>query len=126
MSYQVLSRKWRPQRFNEVVGQIHVTQTLQNAISMDRVAHGYLFSGPRGVGKTSTARILAKALSCNNTKDNNPCGTCINCVEITQGSSLDIQELDGASNRGMNLEIQFLEVGAYTFRAHFATFKVVA
>ena len=102
MSYQVLSLKLRPQRFDEVVGQTHVTRTLQNAIGLDRVAHGYIFSGPRGVGKTTTARILAKVLNCKNPKDNNPCGTCVNCMEITQGSNLDVQELDGASNRGID------------------------
>ena len=102
MSYQVLSLKLRPQRFDEVVGQTHVTRTLQNAIGLDRVAHGYIFSGPRGVGKTTTARILAKVLNCKNPKDNNPCGTCVNCTEITQGSNLDVQELDGASNRGLD------------------------
>ena len=102
MSYQVLSLKLRPQRFNEVVGQDHVTRTLQNAIEMDRVAHGYIFSGPRGVGKTTTARILAKVLNCENPENNNPCGTCVNCTEITKGSSLDVQELDGASNRGID------------------------
>jgi len=102
MSYQVLSLKLRPQRFDEVVGQTHVTRTLQNAIGLDRVAHGYIFSGPRGVGKTTTARILAKVLNCKNPKDNNPCGTCVNCTEITQGSNLDVQELDGASNRGID------------------------
>ena len=102
MSYQVLSLKLRPQRFDEVVGQRHVTRTLQNAIGLDRVAHGYIFSGPRGVGKTTTARILAKVLNCKNPKDNNPCGTCVNCTEITQGSNLDVQELDGASNRGID------------------------
>ncbi|SVE17616.1 uncharacterized protein METZ01_LOCUS470470, partial [marine metagenome] len=73
MSYQVLSLKLRPQRFNEVVGQDHVTRTLQNAIEMDRVAHGYIFSGPRGVGKTTTARILAKMLNCETPDNNNPC-----------------------------------------------------
>ncbi len=102
MSYQVLSLKLRPQRFDEVVGQMHVTRTLQNAIRLDRVAHGYIFSGPRGVGKTTTARILAKVLNCKNPHENNPCGTCVNCTEITQGSSLDVQELDGASNRGID------------------------
>ena len=102
MSYQVLSLKLRPQRFDEVVGQTHVTRTLQNAIGLDRVAHGYIFSGPRGVGKTTTARILAKVLNCKNPKDQNPCGTCVNCTEITQGSNLDVQELDGASNRGID------------------------
>ena len=102
MSYQVLSLKLRPQRFDKVVGQMHVTRTLQNAIGLDRVAHGYIFSGPRGVGKTTTARILAKVLNCKNPVENNPCCTCINCKEITQGSSLDVQELDGASNRGID------------------------
>jgi len=102
MSYQILSRKWRPQRFDEVVGQIHITQTLQNAIGMDRVAHGYIFCGPRGVGKTTTARILAKVLSCENSLDRNPCNKCANCIDITKGSSLDVQELDGASNRGID------------------------
>jgi len=75
---------------------------LENAIGLDRVAHGYIFSGPRGVGKTTTARILAKVLNCKNPQENNPCGTCINCTEITQGSNLDVQELDGASNRGID------------------------
>ncbi|MBC8255991.1 MAG: DNA polymerase III subunit gamma/tau [Candidatus Marinimicrobia bacterium] len=102
MSYQVLSLKLRPQRFDEVVGQTHVTRTLQNAIGSDRVAHGYIFSGPRGVGKTTTARILAKVLNCKNPPENNPCGSCVNCTEITQGSNLDVQELDGASNRGID------------------------
>ncbi len=102
MSYQVLSLKLRPQRFEEVIGQTHVTRTLQNAIGLDRVAHGYIFSGPRGVGKTTTARIFAKVLNCKNPKENNPCGTCVNCTEITQGSNLDVQELDGASNRGID------------------------
>ena len=102
MSYQVLSLKLRPQRFDEIVGQIHIIRTLENAIGLDRVAHGYIFSGPRGVGKTTTARILAKVLNCKNPQENNPCGTCINCTEITQGSNLDVQELDGASNRGID------------------------
>ena len=102
MSYQVLSLKLRPQRFDEIVGQVHITRTLENAIDLDRVAHGYIFSGPRGVGKTTTARILAKVLNCKNPQENNPCGTCINCMEITQGSNLDVQELDGASNRGID------------------------
>ena len=113
MSYQVLSRKWRPQRFDEVVGQIHITRTLQNAIGMDRVAHGYLFSGPRGVGKTTTARILAKVLNCENPQDRNPCNKCPNCIDITKGSSLDVQELDGASNRGIDEMRELREVIKY-------------
>ena len=102
MSYKVLSLKLRPQRFDELVGQMHVTRTLQNAIVLDRVAHGYIFAGPRGVGKTTSARILAKVLNCKNPIKNNPCGTCVNCTEITKGSNLDVQELDGASNRGID------------------------
>ena len=102
MSYQILSLRLRPQLFDNVVGQIHVTRTLQNAIDLDRVAHGYIFSGPRGVGKTTTARILAKALNCEQQQDNNPCGNCISCIEITKGNNLDVQELDGASNRGID------------------------
>ena len=102
MSYKVLSLKLRPSQFNQIVGQHHVTRTLQNAISSDRVAHGYIFSGPRGVGKTTTARILARILNCKESVDNNPCDKCINCSEIKKGSSLDVQELDGASNRGID------------------------
>ena len=102
MSYQVLSRKWRPQVFDDVVGQIHITQTLQNAIQKERVAHGFLFSGLRGVGKTTTARIFSKALNCLNPQKNNPCNTCGNCEDITIGRSLDVLEIDGASNRGID------------------------
>ena len=102
MSYKVLSRKWRPQLFDDVVGQHHITKTLQNAIQKNRVAHGYLFAGPRGVGKTTTARILAKALNCNNINNNNPCNECISCKDITKSSCLNVQELDGASNRGID------------------------
>ncbi len=102
MSYQVLSRKWRPQDFEDVVGQTHVTQTLQNAIKLNRIGHGYIFTGPRGVGKTTVARILSKAINCKTPKDLNPCNTCTICSEITDGSSLDVLELDGASNRGID------------------------
>jgi DNA polymerase III subunit gamma/tau len=102
MSYQVLARKWRPQTFEEVVGQEPITRTLQNAIAADRVAHAFLFSGPRGVGKTSVARILAKALNCVNGPTPQPCNTCQVCREITNGSSMDVLEIDGASNRGID------------------------
>lgn len=101
MSYQVLARKWRPQVFDDVVGQAHITRTLQNAISSGRLAHAFLFSGPRGVGKTTTARILAKALNCTNGPTPTPCGTCDSCRETTAGTSVDVIEIDGASNRGI-------------------------
>ncbi|PIV21722.1 MAG: DNA polymerase III subunit gamma/tau [Deltaproteobacteria bacterium CG_4_8_14_3_um_filter_45_9] len=101
-SYLVLARKWRPQLFEEVVGQQHITQTLQNAISQKRVAHAFLFTGARGVGKTSTARILAKALNCEKGCQINPCDQCTNCREITLGISMDVIEIDGASNRGID------------------------
>ena len=102
MAYEVLARKWRPQVFQDVVGQEHVTQTLMNAIKADRLAHGYLFSGARGVGKTSVARILAKAINCVEGEPGIPCNKCHSCLEITSGSSVDVQEIDGASNRGID------------------------
>ncbi len=101
MSYQVLARKWRPQVFEDVVGQGHITRTLQNAIATNRLAHAFLFSGPRGVVKTTTARILAKALNCKNGPTPNPCGKCDSCLETAAGMSVDVIEIDGASNRGI-------------------------
>jgi len=102
MAYEVLARKWRPQLFDQVVGQGHVTGTLQNAISSERVAHAYLFVGPRGVGKTSIARIMAKALNCSKNRKGVPCDTCDSCKEITVGNNLDVIEIDGASNTGVD------------------------
>ncbi len=102
MSYLVLALKYRPQTFDEIVGQEHVSKTLKNAITSGKVAHAYLFSGPRGIGKTTTARILAKALNCKESPTPQPCNKCISCVEIVRGSSIDVMEIDGASNRGID------------------------
>ena len=102
MNYQVLSRKYRPQNFNEVVGQNHVVDTILNSIDLNRIAHGYLLTGLRGVGKTTIARVFAKTLNCTELKDNITCENCQNCKEIKESRSLDVIELDGASNRGID------------------------
>jgi DNA polymerase III subunit gamma/tau len=102
MSYLVLARKWRPQTFTEVIGQRHVSLTLANALKTGRLSHAYLFSGPRGIGKTTMARILAKALNCENGPTAEPCNECEFCRSITEGHALDVLEIDGASNRGID------------------------
>jgi len=109
MSYLVLARKWRPQNFEDVCGQSHITRTLQNAIRAGRIAHAYLFTGVRGVGKTTAARILAKALNCAQGPTPNPCNECVQCKEIIQGSCIDVIEIDGASNRGIDEVRQIIE-----------------
>jgi DNA polymerase-3 subunit gamma/tau len=109
MSYLVLARKWRPQSFDDIAGQEHITRTLRNAIRSNRIAHAYLFTGVRGVGKTTAARILAKALNCEKGPTPNPCNQCSFCVEITIGNCIDVLEIDGASNRGIDEIRQIIE-----------------
>jgi DNA polymerase-3 subunit gamma/tau len=113
MSYQVIARKWRPQTFGDVIGQRHITRTLENAIRTQRVAHAYIFSGVRGVGKTTTARILAKALNCMKGPEAAPCNECASCLEITSGNSLDVLEIDAASNRGIDQIRELREMVRY-------------
>src|SRR5260221_9579446 len=102
MAYQVIARKWRPQKFDDVVGQQAVTRTLRNALSSGRLAHSFVFAGPRGVGKTTTARILARALSCVKGPTAEPCGECDACVEIAEGRDIDVLEIDAATHTGVD------------------------
>jgi len=102
MAYQVIARRWRPQSFDEVVYQDHISKTLQRSIENGRISHAYIFAGPRGVGKTTSARILAKSLNCINGPTPNPCGVCDNCIEIKEGRSFDVIEIDGASNNSVD------------------------
>jgi DNA polymerase-3 subunit gamma/tau len=115
MSYQVLARKYRPQNFSEVIGQEHVTRTLKNAIEQGRTAHGYIFSGHRGIGKTTVARILAMALNCRSSEKPvmEPCGICESCIEIRAGNSVDVMEIDAATNRGIDEIRELREAARY-------------
>ena len=115
MSYQVLARKYRPQKFSDVIGQEHVTRTLQNAIAQERIAHGYIFSGHRGIGKTTVARILAMALNCRSAEKPvaEPCGVCDSCTEIRAGNAVDVIEIDAATNRGIDEIRELREAARY-------------
>jgi DNA polymerase-3 subunit gamma/tau len=115
MAYQVLARKYRPQRFSDVIGQEHVTRTLKNAIEQARIAHGYIFSGHRGIGKTTVARILAAALNCRSADHPvaEPCGACDSCLEIRAGNSVDVMEIDAATNRGIDEVRELREATRY-------------
>lgn len=113
MSYLVLARKWRPQTFEDMTGQEHVVRTLSNAIRLNRVSHAYLFCGPRGVGKTTAARLLAKALNCEKGPTPQPCGQCPACTEIAAGNSVDVAEIDGASNNGVENVRELRESAKY-------------
>src|ERR1043166_4606096 len=115
MAYQVLARKYRPQRFSDVIGQEHVTRTLKNAIEQGRIANGYIFSGHRGIGKTTIARILAMALNCRSADHavTEPCGACDSCTEIRAGNSVDVIEIDAATNRGIDEIRELREAARY-------------
>src|SRR6201995_5431471 len=125
MSYQVLARKYRPQKFSDVIGQDHVTRTLKNAIEQGRIAHGYIFSGHRGIGKTTIARILAMALNCQSQDHpvSEPCGVCDSCREIRAGNAVDVIEIDAATNRGID-EVRELRDAA-RYRPARDKFKII-
>lgn len=114
MSYEVLARKWRPLRFEDVIGQSHITRTLARAVETDRVSHAYLFSGPRGCGKTSTARILARVINCEKQKKGDPCNECDSCKAVIAGRHLDVMEIDGASHTGVSEVRDLQESIGYT------------
>lgn len=125
MDYQVSARKYRPGTFDDVIGQPHVVQTLMNSIATKRIAHAFLFSGTRGVGKTTIARILAKALNCEQGPTGTPCNTCANCLEITQGTSVDVVEIDGASNTSVDDVREIRENVKFTpFRGHYRVYII--
>ncbi|MGB4696123.1 MAG: DNA polymerase III subunit gamma/tau, partial [Bacilli bacterium] len=102
MAYKALYRTYRPQKFSEVIGQDHIVRTLQNSLASGKISHAYLFSGPRGTGKTTVARIFARALNCAAPETNEPCGECLSCREIAEGNSPDVVEIDAASNNGVD------------------------
>ena len=114
MSYQVLARKWRPKRFSELVGQEHVVRALSNALDSDRMHHAFLFTGTRGVGKTTIARIFAKSLNCERGQSSNPCGECGACRDIDAGRFVDLLEIDAASNTGVDDVREVIENAQYT------------
>ena len=128
MSYQVLARKWRPQQFDDVVGQPAVTRTLKNAIAAKRIAQAFVFAGPRGVGKTTTARILARALSCVNGPAAEPCGTCDPCREIAEGRDIDVLENDVATHTGIgNVRLTvYPTTGHDSWKQAYATAELVS